>query len=109
MRLIPFVPIRRVAETPSRREMIEDLWYKNAVIYALNVDSFMDGNGDGCGAVVVLHNFSSRPQEARFRIDRTDGGLLSNLLLNEDVHADAKAFTRSRSSRMAIDGSGLVA
>ncbi|HEX4682161.1 MAG TPA: alpha-amylase family protein [Gemmatimonadaceae bacterium] len=29
--------------------MIEDLWYKNAVIYALNIDSFMDGNGDGCG------------------------------------------------------------
>jgi maltose alpha-D-glucosyltransferase/alpha-amylase len=29
--------------------MIEDLWYKNAVIYALNVDSFMDGNDDGCG------------------------------------------------------------
>ena len=29
--------------------MIEDLWYKNSVIYALSVDSFMDGNGDGCG------------------------------------------------------------
>src|SRR3982750_1265741 len=29
--------------------VIEDLWYKNAVIYALNVDSYMDGNGDGCG------------------------------------------------------------
>ena len=29
--------------------MIEDLWYKNAVIYALSVESFMDGNGDGCG------------------------------------------------------------
>jgi maltose alpha-D-glucosyltransferase / alpha-amylase len=29
--------------------MIEDLWYKNAVIYALNLDSFMDGNGDGIG------------------------------------------------------------
>ena len=29
--------------------MIEDLCYKNAVSYALNVDSFMDGNGDGCG------------------------------------------------------------
>jgi maltose alpha-D-glucosyltransferase / alpha-amylase len=29
--------------------MIEDLWYKNAVIYALNLDSFMDGNGDGFG------------------------------------------------------------
>jgi maltose alpha-D-glucosyltransferase/alpha-amylase len=36
---------------PIRRhpDVIEDLWYKNAVIYALNVDSFMDGNGDGCG------------------------------------------------------------
>lgn len=29
--------------------MIEDLWYKNAIIYELNVDSFMDGNGDGWG------------------------------------------------------------
>ena len=29
--------------------MIQDLWYKNAVIYSLSVDSFMDGNGDGCG------------------------------------------------------------
>ncbi|HET9423830.1 MAG TPA: alpha-amylase family protein [Gemmatimonadaceae bacterium] len=29
--------------------MIEDLWYKNAVIYALNLESFMDGDGDGCG------------------------------------------------------------
>src|SRR4051812_13523830 len=29
--------------------MIEDLWYKNAVIYALSVESFMDGNADGCG------------------------------------------------------------
>lgn len=29
--------------------MIEDLWYKNAVIYSLDVESFMDGNGDGVG------------------------------------------------------------
>ncbi|WP_298956145.1 alpha-amylase family protein [uncultured Methylobacterium sp.] len=29
--------------------MIEDLWYKNAVIYCLSVDSFMDSNGDGVG------------------------------------------------------------
>ena len=36
--------------------MIEDLWYKNAVIYALNVDSFMDGNGDGCGDFDGLSN-----------------------------------------------------
>ena len=27
--------------------MIDDLWYKNAVIYSLNVVTFMDSNGDG--------------------------------------------------------------
>jgi maltose alpha-D-glucosyltransferase / alpha-amylase len=26
-----------------------DLWWKNAVIYCLDVETFMDGNGDGCG------------------------------------------------------------
>jgi maltose alpha-D-glucosyltransferase/alpha-amylase len=26
-----------------------DLWYKNAVIYCLDVDTFQDGNGDGIG------------------------------------------------------------
>ena len=29
--------------------MIEDLWYKNTVIYSLDLDSFMDANGDGHG------------------------------------------------------------
>jgi maltose alpha-D-glucosyltransferase/alpha-amylase len=29
--------------------MIADLWYKNAVIYSLDVETFMDGNGDGIG------------------------------------------------------------
>ncbi|MGY2048509.1 alpha-amylase family protein [Methylobacterium sp. JK268] len=29
--------------------MIEDLWYKNAVIYSLSVGTFMDANGDGIG------------------------------------------------------------
>jgi maltose alpha-D-glucosyltransferase / alpha-amylase len=28
---------------------IEDLWYKNAIIYCLNVAKFMDANGDGVG------------------------------------------------------------
>jgi maltose alpha-D-glucosyltransferase/alpha-amylase len=28
---------------------IEDLWYKNAVIYCLDVEKYMDANGDGCG------------------------------------------------------------
>ncbi len=29
--------------------MIEDLWYKNAVVYCLDVETFQDGNGDGVG------------------------------------------------------------
>ncbi len=29
--------------------MIDDLWYKNSVIYSLDVDTFMDANGDGIG------------------------------------------------------------
>src|SRR5262249_34236646 len=31
------------------RGMIDDLWYKNAIIYSLNVGTFMDSNGDGVG------------------------------------------------------------
>lgn len=29
--------------------MIRDLWYKNAIIYSLNVETFLDSNGDGTG------------------------------------------------------------
>src|SRR6201992_3981087 len=29
--------------------MIDDLWYKNAVIYCLSVGTYMDSNGDGVG------------------------------------------------------------
>lgn len=29
--------------------MLQSLWYKEALIYCLNVESFMDGNGDGIG------------------------------------------------------------
>jgi maltose alpha-D-glucosyltransferase/alpha-amylase len=29
--------------------MITDLWYKNALVYCLSVESFMDANGDGRG------------------------------------------------------------
>ncbi len=34
--------------------MIHDLWYKNAVIYCLNVETFIDSNGDGCGDFIGL-------------------------------------------------------
>ena len=29
--------------------MINDLWYKNAVVYCLSVATYMDANGDGIG------------------------------------------------------------
>ena len=29
--------------------MIEDLWYKNSIIYSLDLETFMDANGDGVG------------------------------------------------------------
>ena len=29
--------------------MIKDLWYKNAIIYSVNVESFLDANDDGIG------------------------------------------------------------
>ena len=34
--------------------MIHDLWYKNAVIYCLNVETFLDSDGDGVGDFVGL-------------------------------------------------------
>ena len=29
--------------------MINDLWYKNAVVYCLSVATYLDTNGDGIG------------------------------------------------------------
>lgn len=34
--------------------MISDLWYKNAIIYSLDLETFMDLNGDGIGDFVGL-------------------------------------------------------
>jgi len=34
--------------------VIHDLWYKNAIIYCLNVETFLDSNGDGVGDFVGL-------------------------------------------------------
>jgi maltose alpha-D-glucosyltransferase/alpha-amylase len=34
--------------------MIHDLWYKNAIVYCLNVETFIDSNGDGVGDFVGL-------------------------------------------------------
>lgn len=33
-----------------------DLWYKNAIIYCLDADTFKDGNGDGVGDFIGLRS-----------------------------------------------------
>src|SRR5438046_1327119 len=32
-----------------RPMLIQDLWYKNSVVYCVNVETFVDANGDGVG------------------------------------------------------------
>jgi len=34
--------------------MIDDLWYKNAIVYCLDVEKYVDSNGDGIGDFVGL-------------------------------------------------------
>jgi len=36
--------------------MIEDLWYKNAIVYSLDLETFMDQDGDGVGDFAGLCN-----------------------------------------------------
>src|SRR6185295_17865366 len=50
----PLFPLPGVGAQQARAQvrcgsMITDLWYKNAVVYSLDLETFMDGNGDGCG------------------------------------------------------------
>ncbi len=35
--------------------MFEDLWYKNAIIYSLDLETFRDANGDGTGDFAGLN------------------------------------------------------
>jgi hypothetical protein len=44
--------------------MINDLWYKNAVIYCLSVGAYMDANGDGTGDFQGLMRRFSRHLDA---------------------------------------------
>ena len=32
-----------------RSKATSDLWWKNAVVYCLDVETFLDSDGDGCG------------------------------------------------------------
>jgi trehalose synthase len=37
-----------------RRKVTSDLWWKNAVIYCVDVETFLDSDGDGCGDLAGL-------------------------------------------------------
>ena len=39
----------RRSKAPEGRMSIEDLWYRNAVIYCLDLGKYQDANGDGIG------------------------------------------------------------
>jgi hypothetical protein len=41
------LPMRFDLVASARGPMINDLWYKNAVIYCLSVGTYMDSNGHG--------------------------------------------------------------
>ena len=43
-------------EAEANNAMINDLWYKNGVVYCLSVATFMDANGDGIGDFRGLMN-----------------------------------------------------
>jgi trehalose synthase len=36
------------------RKATSDLWWKNAVVYCLDIETFLDADGDGCGDIVGL-------------------------------------------------------
>jgi trehalose synthase len=38
----------------SRRKVTSDLWWKNGLVYCLDVETFQDSDGDGCGDLVGL-------------------------------------------------------
>jgi hypothetical protein len=45
---------REVHKQLAAALMIDDFWYKNAIIYCLDIEKYADGNGDGVGDFVRL-------------------------------------------------------
>ena len=48
-RFYPIVELQTGTPLAEIRSVIDDLWYKNAVIYCLDVAKYVDANGDGVG------------------------------------------------------------
>ena len=60
--------------------MINDLWYKNAIIYCLSVATYMDANGDGVGDFAGLMRRLDYLQRTRRHGDLADA--VPNLALS---------------------------
>src|SRR5680860_1102724 len=53
----PVAPLGDAATTGDRRvstARTADLWWKNAIVYCLDVETFLDSDGDGCGDLAGL-------------------------------------------------------
>jgi len=65
-----------------------DLWHKNAVIYYLDVETYMDGNGDGIGDFIGLTQRMVLGQVVRFHVRkdlyRPELGLVNTVAINLD-------------------------
>jgi hypothetical protein len=57
--------------------MIEDLWYKNTVIYSLDLETFMDANSDGVGGIEGLTRRLEYPDIENFAKSEKEKKLLN--------------------------------
>jgi hypothetical protein len=79
--------------------MINDLWYKNAIIYCLSVGTYMDANGDGIGDFQGLMRrlfWATRPAE----------GTQSSYVFDRNRKRNAARIPPTGTSNVA-DGSGI--
>ena len=63
-----------------KRKATSDVWWKNVVFYCLDVETFLDTDGDGCGDLPGLCERVDYLTRARHRLPLADA---SKHVLNE--------------------------
>ena len=82
------------------RKATGDIWWKNAVVYCLDVETFLDDDGDGCGDLAGLCE----------RVDYLAGiGVSCIWLMPSTRRASATTATTSPTSTGSTRGSGPTA